>query len=178
MPPITVVFVITGLAVFTIALAFLGVGAKPAEGSPNPLLTVGWISLAAGLVDLLQAMYIIAARPTPPGDPASIPLAGLVTFYGVFFLAVGVSLIGGLDLRPVANLAVPVAIVPLFWWPFFEGGWMFRSILIVWVVAFLAVAATVYGRLNGKVLGAILLITSLYTFLTPAAILALGKSIP
>jgi hypothetical protein len=46
------------------------------------------------------------------------------------------------------------------------------------VIAFLAVAATTYGRLPGKVLGAILTLTALYTFLVPAALLALGKSIP
>ncbi|NMI00474.1 hypothetical protein [Pseudonocardia acidicola] len=93
-------------------------------------------------------------------------------------MALGVSLIKGLDLRPVANLSVAVAIMPLFWWEFFAGGWMFRSILVVWVFAFLAVAATVYGKLAGKVLGGVLAVTSLYTFLTPAALLALGVTIP
>jgi len=178
MPPITIVFVITGLAVFVNALAFLGVGADQKEGSPSPLVTVGWITLAAGIVDLLEAVYILAVRPTPLGDPASVPLAGLVTFYGTFFVALGVALVKGLDLRPVANLAIAVAIVPLFWWQFFAGGWMFRSILVVWVVAFLAVAGTVYGKVPGKALGGVLMVTSLYTFLAPAALLALGIAIP
>jgi AmiS/UreI family transporter len=178
MPPISVVFVITGLAVFVIALAFLGVGAEATEDGPNPLVTVGWLALAAGAVDLVEAIYILAVRPTPLGDPASVPLAGLVTFYGTFFLVLGISLVKGLDLRPVANLSIAVAIVPLFWWEFFAGGWMFRSILVVWAIVFLAVTATVYGKLGGKVLGGLLMVTSLYTFLAPAALLALGVAIP
>jgi hypothetical protein len=178
MPPITIVFVVTGLAVFVNALAFLGVGADAKEDGPSPLVTVGWITLVAGIVDLVEAAYILAVRPEPIGDPASVPLAGLVTFYGTFFVALGIALVKGLDLRPIANLAVAVAIVPLAWWPFFAGGWMFRSILVVWVFAFLGVTATVYGRLPGRALGGTLMVTSLYTFLAPAALLALGLSIP
>jgi hypothetical protein len=173
-PPITVIFVVSGLAVWLNGLAFLGIGAKPAEDGPNPLTSVGWVTALAGIVDLLQAAVIIAVAPPATG----IPLAGIVTFYGTFFTALGVTLVKGLDLRPVGNLAVAVAIVPLLWWKFFDGSWMLHSILVVWLVAFLAVAATTYGKLPGKVLGVILTLTSLYTFLTPAALLALGKSIP
>ena len=174
MPPITVIFVVSGLAVWLNGLAFLGIGAKPVEDGPNPLTTVGWVTLLAGVVDLLQAAVIIATAPPATG----IPLAGIVTFYGTFFTTLGVTLVRGLDLRPVGNLAVAVAVVPLLWWKFFEGSWMLHSILVVWLVAFLAVAATTYGKLPGKMLGGVLTVTSLYTFLTPAALLALGKSIP
>ena len=104
-------------------------------------------------------MYIIAARPAPLGD-ASVVLAGLVVFYGLFFLTLGITEIVGLDLRQVGNLAIAVALVPLFWWPFFDGGWMFHSILIVWVVAFLAIAGTTYGKIPARLLGVILLITA------------------
>ena len=174
MPPITVIFVVSGLAVWMNGLAFLGLGSKRAEGAPDPLATVGWITLVAGIVDLLQAAVIIGTVPPATG----VPLGGLVTFYGTFFTGLGVSLVKGLDLRPIGNLAIAVAIVPLFWWKFFDGSWMFQSILVVWVIAFLAVAATTYGKLPGKVLGAILTLTAVYTFLVPAALLALGKSIP
>jgi hypothetical protein len=177
MPPITVAFVASGLAVWLNALFFLGLGSKPSEGGPEPLKSVGWVSLAAGIVDLSQAAYIIAARPAPLGD-ASVVLAGLVVFYGVFFLTLGITEIAGLDLRPVGNLAIAVAVVPLFWWKFFDGGWMFHSILVVWFVAFLAIAATTYGKVQPKVLGAVLLITAGYTFFAPVILLALGKSIP
>jgi hypothetical protein len=174
MPPITVIFVVSGLAVWMNGLAFLGAGSKPVEDGPDPLKTVGWVTLLAGIVDILQAAVIISTAPNATG----VPLAGLVTFYGTFFTGLGVSLIKGLDLRPIGNLAAAVAIVPLFWWKFFDGSWMFQSILFVWLVAFGAVTATTYGKLAGKALGVILTITSVYTFLVPAALLALGKSIP
>lgn len=177
MPPITIVFVATGLAVWLNAFYFLGLGAKPAEGGRDPLITVGIATFVAGLVDLLQAGYIMAVRPEPLGTGAVL-LSGLIVFYGLFFTLLGWTEITGGDLRPVANLAIGVAIGPLFWWKFFNGGWMFHSILILWIVTFLAVAATVYGKLPAKVLGLILLVTSIYAFLTPAFILALGHSIP
>jgi hypothetical protein len=175
-PPITVVFIASGLAVWLNALYFLGIGATRAgDDQPDPLVSVGWVAMAAGVVDLVSASYILAARPM--GD-AAVVLAGLVVFYGTFFLALGVTEIRGLDLRVVGNLAIAVAIVPLFWWKFFEGGWMFRSILVVWLVAFLAIAATTYGKVQGKVLGLVLLVTAAYTFFTPVALLAMGRSIP
>ena len=47
----SVVFVISGLAVLLNGLYFLGIGAKPrpAEGSPDPIVSVGWVTLLAGL---------------------------------------------------------------------------------------------------------------------------------
>ncbi|NMI00473.1 hypothetical protein [Pseudonocardia acidicola] len=65
MPPITIVFVITGLAVLVNACAFLGIGSEPKGDGPSPLVTVGWITLAAGIVDLIEAVYILAVRPSP-----------------------------------------------------------------------------------------------------------------
>lgn len=178
MPPITVVFIASGLAVWLNALFFLGVGAsRSGPDRPDPLISVGWVSLAAGIVDLVSANYILAARPAPLGD-AAVVLAGLVVFYGIFFVALGITEIKGLDLRPVGNLAFAVAIVPLFWWNFFEGGWMFRSILIVWLFAFLAIAGTTYGKLPGRGLGLVLLGTATYTFFAPVALLATGRVIP
>ncbi len=177
MPPITVVFVATGLAVWLNALFFLGVGAKPQGDGPNPLVSVGWVSLTAGIVDLVSATYILAARPAPLGD-ASVVLAGLVVFYAMFFFALGITEVAGLDLRPIGNLAVAVAIVPLFWWKFFEGGWMFRSNLVIWLVVFLIIAGTTYGKIQGRVLGWALVVTAGYTFFTPVVLLALGRSIP
>jgi|TARA_B110000238_G_scaffold179907_1_gene203564 hypothetical protein len=174
-PPITVVFVGTGLVVWLNALFFLGVGADTKEDSPSPLVSVGWATLIVGLLDLVQATYIMWARPL---EDASVPLAGLIVFYGLFFCLLGITEIQGLDLRVVGNLAIAVAIVPLFWWQFFDGGWMFKSILLAWVVAFGAVAATTYGKFQGKALGAILAATAAYTFWTPAIILALGNQIP
>ncbi|MFT4262118.1 MAG: AmiS/UreI family transporter [Nocardioides sp.] len=178
MPPITVVFVITGLAVWLNGLAFLGIGTKQTEGSPSPLVTVGWVTLAAGIVDLINAVWIVQKLFGGDASDVGVRLAGLVTFYGIFFLALGVSLVKGLDLQPIGNLAVGVALVPLAWIPFFDGGWMFKSILIVWVASFLSVTAVIYGKLKGQVLGAVLVFTALYTFLLPAAILGSGHTIP
>lgn len=178
MPPITVVFVISGLAVWLNGLAFAGIGAKQEQGAPSPLVTVGWVTLTAGIVDLANAVWIVQKLFGGTSSDVGVRLAGLVTFYGIFFLALGVSLVKGLDLKPIANLAIAVALVPLAWIPFFDGGWMFKSILIVWVVAFLSVAGLIYGRLKPTVLGAVLVATSIYTFLLPAALLGSGHSIP
>jgi len=178
MPPITVVFVITGLAVWVIGLAFLGVGAKQEEGQPSPLVTVGWIALVAGIVDLVNALWIIEKLFGGAASDTGVRLGGLATFYGLFFLIVGTALVKGLNLKPVANLAVGVALTPLAWWPFFDGTWMFQSILIVWAVAFLSVATFVYGKLKPQILGSILVLTAIYTFLLPAALLGAGHAIP
>ncbi len=175
MPPITIVFFLTGIAVWANALYFLGVGATRKEGASDPLTTVGWITLVVGLADFVQAFDIMSNQLA--GD-ASILLAGLVSIYAGFFTFLGVTEIRGLDLRPLGNVSVAVALVPLFYWSFFAGGWMFRSILVVWAVVFLAIAATTYGRLGGKVLGALLVLTATYTFWVPAIILALGRTIP
>ena len=92
--------------------------------------------------------------------------------------ALGITEIIGLDLRQVGNLAVPVAIVPLFWWDFLSGTWMLQSILIVWAVAFLAITATTYGKLGAKELGGILVGVATYSFWLPVIIMALGENIP
>lgn len=177
MPPITIVLFLTGIAVWANALFFLGVGANPGEGGSNPLKAVGWISLIAGLSNFGQAIYIMAARPAPLGDNAVL-LAGLVIFYAAFFTFLGITEILGLDLRPLGNVSLAVAVVPLFYWDFFAGGWMFRSILVIWAVAFLSIALTTYGKFRPQLLGLTLLGTAVYTFWTPGVILALGKAIP
>lgn len=178
MPPITVVFVVTGLAVWLNGLVFLGIGAKQEAGKPSPLVTVGWVTLVAGLVDLVNSIWIIQKLFAGDASDVGVRLSGLITFYGIFFVVLGVSLIKGLDLKPIDNLAVAVALVPLAWWSFFDGGWMFKSILAFWIVSFLSVAAVIYGKLRGQVLGVVLVATSLYTFLLPAALLASGRAIP
>ena len=105
-------------------------------------------------------------------------LAGLIVFYGLFFVVLGKAEMEGWDLRVVGNLAVPTAILPLFWWDALPGEWMLRSILIVWLVAFGSVALTTYGKLQAKFLGMVLGATAIYTFWVPALILATGNDIP
>lgn len=175
--PITIVFFLTGIAVWTNGLYFLGVGASPREGGSNPLKAVGWITLIAGLSNFVQAFYLMASRPKPL-EGAAVLISGLVIFYAGFFTFLGITEILGLDLRPLGNVSAAVALVPLFYWKVFEGGWMFRSILVVWAVAFLSITATTYGKFDPRALGAILLGVAIYTFWIPAWILVLGGTIP
>jgi hypothetical protein len=176
-PPIAVVFIVTGLAVWLNALYFLGVGAAKQEGSPDPAVTVGAVTFLAGLVGIVSAIYAVYLGEQGEGAPTLVLLGGLIGFYGAFFTGLGWSLSQGLDLRPIANLAVAVAVVPLFWWNLapFQDHWMFRSILVLWAVAFLSVTATVYGKLPGRVLGSVLLVTATYGFFLPIVIAALSN---
>ena len=50
MPPITVVFIATGLVVWLNALYFLGVGADQKEGGTNPLVGIGHASFLVGVL--------------------------------------------------------------------------------------------------------------------------------
>lgn len=174
--PITIVFFLTGIAVWANGLFFLGVGADSNNGS-NPLRSVGVISVVAGIADFIQAFYLMSSRPAPLGG-AAVLLAGLVIFYAAFFTLLGVTEIFGLDLRPLGNVSAAVALAPLLFWQFFAGGWMFRSILIFWAITFLAITATTYGKFQPKALGGILVATAVYTFWVPAWILATGNTIP
>ena len=169
MPPIAIVFFLTGIAVWANALYFLGVASRPADGGSDPIRAVGWITLIAGVSNFWQVSQI--------GVQDNL-LGGLVVFYAAFFTFLGITEILGLDLRIVGHVAIAVAIVPLVYWEALAGGWMLRSILVVWALAFLAIAATTYGRLGARVLGALLLITAVYTFWIPASILAMGNTIP
>ena len=161
MAPITMVFIITGLAVFTQAMFFLGIGASAEEGKKSPIIPVGYISVIAGIVNLVVGLYVTVVRPID--DDPSLLLAGLIGFYGLFFLALGLAEILSLDLRVVGNLAIPTAIVPLFWISFFSDT-QWTLILIWWVVTFLAITLTTYGKLQARVLGIILMITAIFTF--------------
>ncbi len=161
MAPITMVFIITGLAVFTQAMFFLGIGASAEEGKKSPIVPVGYISVIAGIINLVVGLYITVVRPLD-ADP-SLLLAGLIGFYGLFFLALGLAEILDMDLRVIGNLAIPTAILPLFWINFFSDT-QWTLILIWWVVTFLAITLTTYGKLQARVLGIILMITAIFTF--------------
>lgn len=105
-------------------------------------------------------------------------LAGLVTFYGLFFPVLGVTEIVGLDLRQIGNVAVPVAIVPLFCWDFLSSSWTLgqSSSCGQWPSSPSLPPHT--GRMAAQWLGAILLVVATYTFFLPIIIMALGNDIP
>ena len=163
MAPISMVFLITGFAVFVQSFFFLGIGAKGDEGKKSPIVPVGVAALVAGIVDLAIAFYMTVGRPI--GDDPSLHLSGLVGIYGLFFVVLGLAEIYDLDLKIVGNLAIPTAIVPLAWMNFFAGSATFTVILLWWVVAFASIALTTYGKMQAKVLGIVLLITAVLTFM-------------
>ena len=176
MPPITMVFILTGLAVFTQAMFFLGIGASAEEGKKSPIIPVGYISVLAGIVNLVVGVYITVVRPIE-ADP-SLLLAGLIGFYGLFFIALGLAEILGLDLRVIGNLAIPTAILPLFWINFFSGSTTFTLILIWWTIAFLSITLTTYGKLQARALGVILMLTAIFTFFLVPVFLVMGWNLP
>jgi len=163
MPPITMVFLLTGIAVFVQAMFFLGIGSDTQEGQKSPIIPAGWIALTAGIADLAVALYVTVARPIE-ADPSLI-LSGLLSIYGLFFVALGIVEILGLDLRVIGNLAIPTGIVPLFWLSFFSGSVTVQAHLVWWLIAFLSITLTTYGKMKPKVLGVILMITSIVFFL-------------
>jgi hypothetical protein len=161
------------MAAWVNALYFLGMGAKAAQGGANPLKTVGWISLVSGLGAFVVVWYLLVNRPAPLGDN-SVAVAGLASIYVLFFVALGAVEIGGLDLKPIANLSIAIAVASLPFIPFFAGSILLQSIMVVWTVAFALVATTVYGRTPAQWLGLWLVVTAIWTFWLPAVMISLG----
>jgi len=106
MPPITIVFFVSGMAVWANAMYFLGVGADRKEGGADPLKSVGWVTLTAGLVDFVQAFAIMSNQ---LAGEASILLGGLVSIYALFFTFLGITEVLGLDLRPLGNVCIAIS---------------------------------------------------------------------
>jgi len=170
--PLTLLLVAFGLAAWANGMYFLGIGASKAEGSADPAKTVGVISLVAGVVGFVNVGYMIFIV-----GGNGVAVAALATLYASFFTVLGMSLIWGLDLRPVANICLPIAFGSLpFITKFFDKDLLFQSIMVVWTVAFVAIFLTVYGRFQAKWLGWILLFTAFWTFFLPALRIALGET--
>jgi hypothetical protein len=171
--PLTMAFVALGLAAFANGMFFAGFGAEPAEGGAHPVKTVGVISLIAGLATFATCAYLSFVV----GGPA-IALAGLATAYAVFFTALGLTAWFGLDLKPIANICIIIALwsLPFIGFAGFDKDLWLQSVMLVWTVAFAAIWLTVYGRFNAKWLGWILIVTSIWTFLLPALRIATGST--
>ncbi|MGH7728290.1 MAG: hypothetical protein ACREM2_05820 [Vulcanimicrobiaceae bacterium] len=134
------------------------------------------IMFIAGLSDIGQTIYIITAKPL--GTPDTVILAGMLAIPSGWFTMLGICQLLDLDLHAVANVAIPVALVPMLWWNFFSDSTMIRSDLIVWGLAFLATAFHVYGFLPARPFGAWLVFVSIYAFFLQPVLWALGYSLP
>ncbi len=168
--PLTLLLVTFGLAAWANGFFFLGIGDKPAEGGQHPVRTVGVISLVAGLAGFVNVAYMIFVV-----GGNGVAVAALASFYAFFFTTLGLTAIWQFDLKPIANICLPIAVGSLpFITKFFDGDLLFQSTMVVWTIAFLAIWAVVYGHLQARWLGWILVITSVWTFFLPALRIALG----
>ena len=168
--PLTLLLVCFGLAAWANGMFFLGIGDKPAEGGAHPVRTVGVISLVAGLAGFVNVAYMIFVV-----GGNGVAVAALASLYAMFFVTLGITAAWQLDLKPIANICLPIAVGSLpFIYKFFDKDLLFQSIMIVWTVAFIAIWATVYGRLQARWLGWILVFTAVWTFFLPALRISLG----
>ena len=168
---VSVIFFTFALGAWVIGLYLVGIGAEPTEEGSNPLVTVGWVEVIVGVILASQGFILVQT-----GIPV---LAGLVLLFAVFFIAFGVALVKGADLRPIGNLAIPVGILAALYLTFdgFNDTFLFQSSTILWGVVFLLVAGFTYGKVGAKLLGYALVVTALWGFL-PAVYLALDQPIP
>ena len=173
---VAVIFFTFGLGAWVIGLYLVGMGANPAEGGKDPLLTVGWIELIVGLILATQVFILVQQA---DGNALILTLAGLVLLFTVFFTAFGVALVRGLDLRPIGNLSVAVGVLAALYVSFdlFNDTFLFQSSTIWWGIVFLLIAGFTYGKVSAKLLGYALLITAIWGFL-PVVYLALDQTIP
>ncbi len=173
---VAVIFFTFALGAWVIGLYLVGMGAEPAEGGGNPLVTVGWVEVVVGVI-LASQVFILVQQ--SGGDALILTLAGLVLLFAVFFTSFGVALVTGADLRPIGNLAIPVGVLAAFYVTFdlFDDTILFQSSTLLWGVVFLLVAGFTYGKVGAKLLGYALVITALWGFL-PAVYLALNQPIP
>ena len=168
--PLTLLLSCLGLAAWANGMFFLGIGDKPADGGAHPVKTVGVISLVAGLAAFVNVAYMIFVV-----GGNGVAVAALASVYALFFTALGLTAAWGLDLKPIANICLPIAVISLpFITKFFDHDALFQSIMVVWTVAFLAIWATVYGRFQARWLGWILVFTAIWTFFLPDLRIALG----
>ncbi|MCH7900835.1 MAG: hypothetical protein IH818_07965 [Acidobacteria bacterium] len=176
MVSVSVIFFTFALGAWVIGLYLVGMGAKPTEDGPDPLVTVGWVEVIVGVI-LASQVFILVQQAA--GNALILTLAGLVLLFAVFFTALGVALITGADLRPVGNLSIPVGVLAVLYVSFdlFNDTFLFQSSTILWGVVFLMIAGFTYGKVGAKLLGYALIVTGIWGFL-PAVYLALDKAIP
>ena len=173
--PITVMFVAFGLAAWANGCFFIGYGAEPAEGGAHPLKTVGVISFFAGLMGLITALFLALVV-----GGVGIAVGALAIAYAMFFTILGIVAWNGFDLKPVANICIPIAIwsIPFIGFAGFDKDLWMQLVMIVWTIAFVGIWAVVYGKWGIKAswLGWWLLFTAVFTFFLPALRIATGST--
>ena len=95
---------------------------------------------------------------------------------GIVDLLVGLHITA---VRPIeADASLLLAGLTAFYGLFFSVSTTFTLIISWWVIAFLRITLTTYGKMKPMALGAILMITALFTFFLIPVLLVLGVSIP
>ncbi|MFQ5554201.1 MAG: hypothetical protein ACE5GC_02375 [Acidimicrobiia bacterium] len=173
---VAVIFFTFSVGAFVIGVFLLGIGAEPGEDGRSPLYIIGWIELVVGLVLITQVFILVQQS---GGEPLILTLAGLVVLFALFFIALGLALVKGTDLRPIGAIAFSIGVISPFyaWSDLFNGTFVFQSSAIWWGLAFFGVAAFTYGKLEANIMGAALVITAIWGFV-PVAYLVLDKTIP
>lgn len=171
--PLTMFFGFLGIGSWANALYFLGVGAKPAEGGPDPVKTVGWISLLTGLGIISQALYWLMTKAL--GD-LTIGISGLASAFAFVWMVLGVVQLLGLDLRPVGHMAFWVGSYTVFFIYITRGSLVLWTTMAVWTITLFAITAVTHGKLSAKILGWLLLVWAVWTTIVPATMINLtGK---
>jgi len=95
---------------------------------------------------------------------------------GIVDLLVGLHITA---VRPIeADASLLLAGLIAFYGLFFSVSTTFPLIISWWVIAFLRITLTTYGKMQPMALGAILMITALFTFFLIPVLLVLGVAIP
>jgi uncharacterized membrane protein len=150
---------------------------KLAGGWGTAHLSLGIMMVILGVSDYMTNPFGFGAT-----DPAVLTLTNQISgytgialaFYGFFWIFLGASLVRGLDLRPVGQVAIAYAIVDLW---LLRGAWEINQtfpghpfysliiLLVVLTVVFIVFYAAVHGRAGLlKVNAALLVILALLGF--------------
>lgn len=170
---LTMMFLSFGLAAWANGLFFIGYGAEPAEGGAHPVKTVGVISFIAGLAGWATVIWVGFVV----GGPG-IAVMALATAYALFFTALGLTAWLNLDLKPIANICIVIALwsLPFIGFAGFDKDLLSQSSMVIWAIAFGLIWAVVYGKAKASWLGWWLLLTAVWTFFIPALRIATGST--
>jgi hypothetical protein len=137
------------------------------EKSPEKL-SGGWGLTHLSIGTMMILVGISTAITNALGDPRVSGYGGIVlVYYGFFWVILGVSLIRGYDLRPIAQIAIPYAIVSAY---FIAGAaalklWSIVILLIILVITFFALWPATHGSIGAlKLVGVLVIIMAIIAF--------------